>query len=406
MMNYTTHILSNGLKVAVCKTDAKVAYIGVVVGSGSRDEGCDHLGLAHFVEHTIFKGTWKRRSSAISVRMESIGGELNAYTSKEDTVLYTSAPAGYADRALELLSDIIVNSIFPEQEVLMEHDVVVEEIKSYLDSPSENVYDLFEEKIFSGNALSHNILGTPESVRSLTGYECRQFLDRNYTPDNMVVYISAPDDPEPLVKRVEKYFGSMTFSLRRPERVKPDAVIPFNEVIDNNGFQAHTIYGATAFSRNDDRRFAMYLLNNYLGGPCMSSRLNSELREKRGLVYTVDSFVSCFSDTGLFSIYMGCDKSNVNKCMRIIRRELDRMAQTLMSPRTLEKIKTQYCGQLLVSTDNRENMAIGMGKSLLHHGKIHDTSYTTERIRAVTAAQLREAAELLAADRSSRLTLL
>lgn len=211
-MNYTTHILSNGLKVAVCKTDAKVAYIGVVVGSGSRDEGCDHLGLAHFVEHTIFKGTWKRRSSAISARMESIGGELNAYTSKEDTVLYTSAPAGYADRALELLSDIIVNSIFPEQEVLMEHDVVVEEIKSYFDSPSENVYDLFEEKIFSGNALSHNILGTPESVRSLTGYECRQFLDRNYTPDNMVVYISAPDDPEPLAKRVEKYFGSMTFS--------------------------------------------------------------------------------------------------------------------------------------------------------------------------------------------------
>lgn len=404
-MKYTTHILSNGLRVAVCKTDAEVAYIGVAVGSGSRDEGPEHPGLAHFVEHTIFKGTWKRRSGAISARMESIGGELNAYTSKEDTILYTSAPKGYAERALELLADIIINSIFPEADVQMEHDVVVEEIKSYLDTPSENVYDLYEEKIFAGNALAHNILGTPESVRQITGYECRQFLDRNYTPDNMVVYISAPDDPEKIVKLVEKYFGAMTFTLRRPPRVKPKPVKPFSEVIDNNGFQAHTVYGAPTFSRNDERRFALYLLNNYLGGPCMSSILNRELREKRGLVYTVDSFVSSFSDTGLLSIYLGCDKSNINKCMRIVLRELDHMAQTIMSPRALEKIKTQYCGQLLVSTDNRENMAIGMGKSLLHHGKIHDVSQTAERIRAVTASQLREVAELLAASRCSRLTL-
>lgn len=405
-MNYMTHVLPNGLRVAICKTDAKVAYIGVAVGSGSRDEGPEHLGLAHFVEHTIFKGTWKRRGPAISARMESVGGELNAYTSKEDTILYTCAPAGYSDRALELLSDIIINSIFPKQEITMEHDVVVEEIKSYLDSPSENVYDEYEERIFAGNALSHNILGTAESVRMISGYECRQFLDRNYTPDNMVVYISAPDDPDKLIKRVDRYFGTMTFSLKRPVRVKPEEVSSFNEIIDNNGFQAHTVYGATTFSRFDERRFALYLLNNYLGGPCMSSRLNSELREKRGLVYTVDSFVSSFSDTGLLSIYMGCDKSNVNKCLKIVRRELDRVAQNQLSPRLLDKIKTQYCGQLLVSTDNRENMAIGMGKSLLYHGRIHDASHTAEQIRAVTASQVREVAELLAADRCSRLTLL
>lgn len=405
-MNYMTHVLPNGLRVAICKTDAKVAYIGVAVGSGSRDEGPEHHGLAHFVEHTIFKGTWKRRGPAISARMESVGGELNAYTSKEDTILYTCAPAGYSDRALELLSDIIINSIFPKQEITMEHDVVVEEIKSYLDSPSENVYDEYEERIFAGNALSHNILGTAESVRMISGYECRQFLDRNYTPDNMVVYISAPDDPDKLIKRVDRYFGTMTFSLKRPVRVKPEEVSCFNEIIDNNGFQAHTVYGATTFSRFDERRFALYLLNNYLGGPCMSSRLNSELREKRGLVYTVDSFVSSFSDTGLLSIYMGCDKSNVNKCLKIVRRELDRVAQNQLSPRLLDKIKTQYCGQLLVSTDNRENMAIGMGKSLLYHGRIHDASHTAEQIRAVTASQVREVAELLAADRCSRLTLL
>lgn len=405
-MNYVTHTLHNGLRVALCRTDAKVAYIGVVVGSGSRDEAPKRHGLAHFVEHTIFKGTWKRRSSAISARMESIGGELNASTSKEYTIIYTTAPAGYADRAIELLADIIANSLFSEHEVATEHEVVVEEIKSYLDSPSENVYDEYEERIFKGNALAHNILGTPESVRSLTGRECRQFLDMNYTPGNMAVYISAPDNPEKLIKRVEKHFGLLNFPFLRPQRFAPEDLPAFDEVIDNEGFQAHTIYGTRVFSRNDPRRFALYLLNNYIGGPCMSSRLNSEMREKRGLVYSVDSFTSLFSDTGLWSVYIGCDKSNVKKCLSIVKRELDHLAQTTMSDRMLEKIKTQYCGQLLVSTDNRENMAINMGKSLLFRDAIYDSSHSAERIRAVTAAELREVAELLAPANCSRLTLL
>ncbi len=405
-MNYVTHTLYNGLRVAMCQTDAKVAYIGVVVGSGSRDESSDRHGLAHFVEHTIFKGTWKRRSSAISARMESIGGELNASTSKENTIIYTTAPAGYADRAIELLADIIANSLFPEHEVATEHEVVVEEIKSYLDTPSENVYDEYEERIFKGNALAHNILGTPESVRALTGHECRQFLDLNYTPGNMVVYISAPDDPEKLIKRVEKHFGILNFPFRRPAREIPAELPQFDEVIDNDGFQAHTIFGARTFSRNDPRRYALYLLNNYIGGPCMSSLLNNELREKRGLVYAVDSFNSLFSDAGLWSVYIGCDKSNVKKCLSIVKRELDRLAQTSMTERMLDKIKKQYCGQLLVSSDNRENMAINMGKSLLFRDAIYDISHTAERIRAVTADELREVAELLVPSRCSRLTLL
>ncbi len=388
------------------RTDAKVAYIGVVVGSGSRDEASDRHGLAHFVEHTIFKGTWKRKSAAISSRMESIGGELNASTSKENTIIYTSAPAGYADRAIELLADIIANSLFPQHEIDTEHEVVIEEIKSYLDSPSENVYDEYEERIFKGNALAHNILGTPESVRLLTGRECRQFLDLNYTPGNMVVYISGPEDPEKLIKRVEKHFGLLNFPFRRPQRIVPDLLPPFDEVIDNDGFQAHTIFGTRVFDRDDPRRFALYLLNNYIGGPCMSSRLNSEMREKRGLVYSVDSFTSLFSDAGLWNVYIGCDKSNVKKCLAIVRRELDRLAQSTMTERLLEKIKTQYCGQLLVSTENRENMAINMGKSLLTRGAIYDTEHTAQRIREVTAEQLREVAELLSPTRCSRLTLL
>ena len=405
-MNYSTYTLHNGLRVAICRTDAKVAYIGVVVGSGSRDEAPDRHGLAHFVEHTIFKGTWKRKSSAISARMESIGGELNASTSKETTIIYTSAPAGYADRAIELLADIIANSLFPQPEIETEHEVVVEEIKSYLDTPSENVYDEYEERIFRGNALAHNILGTPESVRALTGRECRQFLDLNYTPGNMTVYISAPDDPEKIIRRVEKHFGLMNFPFRRMTRTAPSMLETFDEVIDNDGFQAHTIYGSRVFDRDDPRRFALYLLNNYIAGPCMGSRLNVELREKRGLVYSVDSFTSLFSDAGLWNLYIGCDKSNVRKCLSIVKRELDRLAQSTMTERMLEKIKTQYCGQLLVSTDNRENMAINMGKSLLFRGAVYDTEHTAERIREVTAEQLREVAELLVPSRCSRLTLL
>lgn len=404
-MNYATHILPNGLRVAVSHTDARVAYIGVAAGSGSRDEEPGRHGLAHFVEHTLFKGTLRRRSSVISRRMESIGGELNACTSKEDTIIYTSAPAGNAARALELLADIVANSTFPAPELATEHEVVVEEIKSYLDTPSENVYDEYEERIFAGNALAHNILGTPESVRALTPADCRDFLDRNYTPSNMVVYISAPDDPDRMIRLVEKYFGHLHFPMRRLERIEPPMVENFCNVVDNDGFQAHTIYGARTFSRFDDRRFALYLPSNYLGGPCMSSRLNAELREKRGLVYSVDSFVSNFSDAGLFSVYIGCDRKNVEKCLKMTRRELDRLIQDRLSDRILERIKKQYCGQLLVSTDNRENMAMGMGKSMLHHGRIYDPSHTAERIMAVTADEVREVASLLCADRCSRLTI-
>lgn len=405
-MNHSTFTLHNGLRVAISRSDALVSYIGVAVGSGSRDESADRHGLAHFVEHTIFKGTWRRSSASISSRMESIGGDLNACTSKEDTIIYTSAPAGYEDRALELLADIIANSLFPEQEIATEHEVVVEEIKSYLDSPSENVYDEYEERVFAGNALAHNILGSPESVRALTGRECRQFLDLNYTPGNMVVYIFAPVEPDRIIRRVEKHFGLLNFPDRRPDRTAPELVPHFDEIIDNEGFQAHTIYGARTFNRYDQRRYALYLLNNYLGGPCMSSVLNRELREKRGLVYTVDSFISNFSDAGLWSVYIGCDKSHVGKCLRIVRRELDRLAQSALSPRMLEKIKTQYCGQLLVSSDNCENMAMSMGKSLLHYGEILDTSFTAGRIREVSAEQLRSVAELLSARNCSRLTLL
>ena len=397
--------LSNGIRAVIKRSPGAVSYIGVVIGAGSRDERPDRYGLAHFVEHTIFKGTGKRRSWHISNRMESIGGELNAYTSKEETVIYTNAPAGYTGRAVELLSDVISNSVFPETEVEREREVVIEEINSYLDSPGEAVYDEFEELIYTGSGLAHNILGTPESVYTLTPADCREFLDTRYTPSRMVIYASDPGDPEHTARLLERHFGS----IRRPDSprafVVPPRVAPFDEVRDHNGHQAHTIVGVRTFGRLDPRRHALLLLNNYLGGPCMNSRLNQELREQRGLVYAVDSNVALMSDTGLLSIYFGSDPANVGRCRKLIARELDRLAQSRLSERTFESIKRQYCGQLLVGSDHRESAAMSMAKSLMYFGEVHSVADTAQRVREVTAEQLREVAELLSPALCSTLTL-
>lgn len=397
--------LSNGLRAVIRRTSGYVSYIGVAVGAGSRDEDHDRHGLAHFVEHTIFKGTSRRRSWHISNRMESIGGELNAYTSKEETMVYTNAPSGYAERAIELLADIISDSKFPEREIEREREVVIEEINSYLDSPAESVYDEFEERIFAGSALAHNILGTPDSVRHLTGKDCRAFLDRFYTPKNMVVYAADPGDPEHIAKLLERHFGSLNFPEGDTRRSTPPPCEGFNETINREGHQAHTIIGFRLFGRSDIRRYPLFLLNNYLGGPCMNSRLNQELREKRGLVYTVDSTVALLSDAGILQVYCGSDPEAVQKCVRIVRREIEKLASSTLSDRTFKGVVDQYCGQLLVSSDNRENIAMSMAKSLLYYNELHDIRTTTERLREVTPQQFREMAAFLASQPLYRLTL-
>ena len=388
--------LSNGMRVAARRSDGHVSYIGVAIGAGSRDEIPSLYGLAHFVEHTIFKGTSRRRSWHISNRMESIGGELNAYTSKEETLIYTNAPAGYAERAVELLADIIANSQFPTHEIEREREVVIEEINSYLDSPADSIFDEFEERIFAGPALAHNILGSPESVRSLTGADCRQFLESNYTPGEMVAYIVDPGDPERNIRLMERYFGDLNRTTRRQPRIIPEPCRGFDETIDRQGHQAHTIIGFPLFGRDDPRRHAIFLLNNYLAGPCMNSRLNQELREKRGLVYTVDSSVALLSDTGIMQIYCGSDRDAVDKCRRIITREIERLASTTLSDRAFRSIVDQYCGQILVSSDHRENLAMSLAKSILYFGRIIDITETTRQLREVTPADLREMAIKLA----------
>ena len=403
--DYTISTLANGLRVVCRYREGLVSYIGAVVNAGSRDEDSDHEGLAHFVEHTIFKGTDKRRAWQISSRMESVGGELNAYTSKEETMVYTNAPSGNEERALELLSDLIVSSRFPAQEIEKEREVIVEEIYSYLDTPSERVYDEFEELAYKGSGLSHNILGNPDSVRKMQSKDCRGFLDRFYGPENMVVYCVTPLSEKDIIRKVEKYFGQIKGQPVFHHRVTPPPMSHFDERKDNGTHQANAIMGARAFGRTDDRRFALFLLNNYLGGPCMNSKLNRELREKRGYVYAVDSNVSLLSDTGLLLIYFGCDPSNVSKCRRLIQNEIDSLCDVRMTERSFEKVKKQYCGQLLSSSDHIENRAMSLGKSVLYFNRVHDISTTTERIMAVNADEMRDVAQQIFSSGLSTLTL-
>lgn len=403
--DYQIATLANGLRVVTHRLEGEVSYIGLVTGAGSRNEPAELEGLAHFVEHTVFKGTRHRSSWAISNRMEQVGGELNAYTSKEETMIYTNAPAGYESRALDLLADLVKNASFPKAEIEREREVIIEEINSYRDSPSDSVYDEFEELAYSGCPLAHNILGTPESVRSLTGEDARGFIDRWYTPRNMVVYACGPGDPNKYLKLTEKYFGDLNFAETPRIRETIPALTPFDETRDRDNHQANTVIGTRVFNREDPRRFALFLLNNYLGGPCMNSRLNLEMREKRGLVYTVESNVSLLSDTGLFTVYFGTDPSSVKKCEKIIRREIDRLAQNRLSDAAFNRISRQYCGQLLVSSDHRESRAMALAKSVLYFNQIVDIRATTERIRSVTAEDFREMAQLIAGNGLSRLTL-
>lgn len=403
---YNVFTLGNGLRVVNWHREGLVSYIGFVVNAGSRDEDDAHFGLAHFVEHTIFKGTDKRRGWQISSRMEVVGGELNAYTSKEETMVYTNAPSGYEERAIELLADLVRSSRFPAEEIDREREVIAEEINSYLDSPSDSVYDEFEELAYAGSGLAHNILGTPESIRHLSGADCRSFLDRFYTPTNMVMYCASSIAPEKMMRLVERHFSDLHFPPATHNREMPPMVEQFDKREDRGNHQANTIVGSRVFGRRDPRRYALFLLNNYLGGPCMNSRLNRELREKRGYVYTVDSNVSLMSDSGLLLIYFGSDPSTVSKCRRLIDNELNSLADTLIPTLTFEKMKRQYCGQLLVSSDHIENRAMSLAKSILYYDRVSDISTMAANIMEVTPEQVREVAELLIEGYSGTLILI
>ena len=445
-MKYNTYTLDNGLRIIHLPSDSKVVYCGYQINAGTRNEEPGEEGLAHFCEHVTFKGTERRKAWHILNCLESVGGDLNAYTNKEGTVYYSAILKEHIARAVDLLSDIVFHSVYPQTEIDKEVEVICDEIESYNDSPAELIYDEFENILFKGSPLGHNILGTAEQVRAFKTEDALRFTRKLYRPDNAIFFAYGDIDFKKLVKLIQKALGECpkgrelacsadcksaeTPTEERIAEETPTGETPTEEmeagdanhkvqsskfnvqskvagqtiVMQKNTHQAHVMIGTRAYDVNDDRRMPLYLLNNMLGGPGMNAKLNLALREHNGLVYTVESTMVSYGDTGTWSIYFGCDEHDVKRCLRLVRKELDKFMQKPLSDAQLKAAKKQIKGQIGVACDNRENFALDFGKSFLHYGWEKNVDRLYEQVDEITAAQIQAVAqELFDKDRLTTL---
>lgn len=401
----TCFSLDNGLRCVHRQVPGAADCCGVIIDAGSRDEPTPDQGLAHFVEHTIFKGTSRRKSWHIINRMESVGGELNAYTTKESTAVYTLAPRGNLARSVELLADLIASSSFPAAELDKEREVVADEIDSYLDMPSEAVIDEFDELFFAGNPLAHNILGTEKTVATFKSADCRRWLDTRYSPSRMVFFYSGAMNVRQVAQCVSRHFSALNRTEHPLMRTQPDAVAPFDAERPVGSHQAHTLMGCPIGGMGSDDRFAMSLLTNIVGGPGMNSLLNVALRERRGLVYNVEAMTTRYTDCGVFAVYFGCDHADTRQCTDLTLDIISSLRTQPLTPRRLLAAKRQFAGQLALASENRENDALAMGKAVLYHGSVLEPSEMRRRIDELTADDLYRCAQQLDPARFSRLTL-
>ena len=467
-MKYNTYTLDNGLRIIHLPSDSQVVYCGYQINAGTRNEEPGEEGLAHFCEHVTFKGTERRKAWHILNCLESVGGDLNAYTNKEGTVYYSAILKEHIARAVDLLSDIVFHSVYPQAEIDKEVEVICDEIESYNDSPAELIYDEFENILFKGSPLGHNILGTAEQVRAFKTEDALRFTRKLYRPDNAIFFAYGDIDFKKLVKLIQKALGECpkgrelacsadcksaetpteeriaekTPTEERIAEETPTGETPTEEmeagdanhkvqssqfkvqskevqsskfkvqskvagqtiVMQKNTHQAHVMIGTRAYDVNDDRRMPLYLLNNMLGGPGMNAKLNLALREHNGLVYTVESTMVSYGDTGTWSIYFGCDEHDVKRCLRLVRKELDKFMQKPLSEAQLKAAKKQIKGQIGVACDNRENFALDFGKSFLHYGWEKNVDRLYEQVDEITAAQIQAVAkELFDKDRLTTL---
>ena len=455
-MKYNTYTLDNGLRIIHLPSDSKVVYCGYQINAGTRNEEPGEEGLAHFCEHVTFKGTERRKAWHILNCLESVGGDLNAYTNKEGTVYYSAILKEHIARAVDLLSDIVFHSVYPQAEIDKEVEVICDEIESYNDSPAELIYDEFENILFKGSPLGHNILGTAEQVRAFKTEDALRFTRKLYRPDNAIFFAYGDIDFKKLVKLIQKALGECpkgrelacsadcksaetpteeriaekTPTKERITEETPTGETPTEEmeagdanhkvqsskfnvqskvagqtiVMQKNTHQAHVMIGTRAYDVNDSRRMPLYLLNNMLGGPGMNAKLNLALREHNGLVYTVESTMVAYGDTGIWSIYFGCDEHDVKRCLRLVRKELDKFMQKPLSDAQLKAAKKQIKGQIGVACDNRENFALDFGKSFLHYGWEKNVDRLYEQVDEITAEQIQAVAqELFDKDRITTL---
>ncbi len=391
-MNLNQHTLSNGLRIIQVPSPTPVAYCGFAIDAGTRDETSGEQGMAHFVEHLIFKGTTKRKAWHILNRMERVGGDLNAFTNKEETIIYTAFLAELFARAVELLADIVFHSTFPKNEIAKEVDVILDEIQSYEDSPSDLIFDDFENLIFKGHSLGRNILGDPNLLKTFGSDDALNWTRHFYKPSNMVFFFYGNVDFRHLVRCVEKYVGEIPDSKAEKLYVPLPDYLPERRVIHRDTHQAHVMIGCRSYDAHNEKRTGLYLLNNILGGPGMNSRLNIALREHRGLVYSVESNLTSYTDTGVFSIYFGCDPKDVDTCLTLVEKELKRLCMARLTDSQLAAAKKQIIGQIAVASDNFENLALDMGKTFLHYNRYESQEEVFQRIEALSADCLMEVA--------------
>lgn len=402
--NIHTATLPNGVRIVHKEEASQVAYCGFAINAGTRDEEADESGMAHFIEHMLFKGTVKRNSWHILNRLEGVGGEINAYTTKEETFVYSTVLTADFEKAVDLCSDIVFHPTFPAHEIEKEVDVIIEEINSYNDSPSELIYDEFESIVFKNSQLGRNILGDAERLQEYTTENALRFVANNYFTDR-ILFFSVGNIPFKKVMRLaEKYFGDVAAKYSTKTREKSAVYVPDHIRKNLNTHQTHALIGARAYSLSDERRLPLYLLNNILGGPGMNSKLNLAVREKRGLAYSVESAYTAYSDDGLVNIYFGTEHEDTEKCLNVIYKELKNLRDKEMPSSQLERAKKQLMGQLAIAKENRENSALSMAKSFLFFGMDESNAVVAEKISKITSQQLLEIAnEIFEEDKLSTL---
>jgi predicted Zn-dependent peptidase len=391
-MDLLLHTLDNGIRLVHYSIPGLVAHCGLIINTGSRDETGPEHGIAHFIEHMLFKGTKKRKAYYIMSRLEDVGGELNAYTTKEETAVHASFLKEDFERAIELISDITFNSVFPEKEIEKEKDVVIEEINSYLDNPAELIFDDFEELIFSNQPIGRNTLGTHESVKSFSQKKISDFISNNYNTRQMVFCSVGNIQDEKILKLFKTHFAGIVTKKREARTNKTWIYKPASVTKKMDTFQNHCIIGNLAYDLKDKRRMGMFLLNNILGGQGLNSRLNLSLREKNGLAYNVESSYNPYCDTGIFSIYFGTDSQYLNKSISIAMAELKKLCTTKLGTIQLSKAKNQIKGYLARDYENHESLMLSLGKNLLVFNKIDTIEDICQKIDAITASELLETA--------------
>lgn len=392
MKGFEYYTLKNGIRVIHKQASGKVAHLGVVINTGSRDEEDGEHGIAHFIEHVIFKGTQKRKAYHVISRLEDVGGEIDAYTTKEETAIYASFLKEYYSRSIELFSDILFNSTFPEKELEKEKEVILDEINSYKDSPAELIFDDFEELIFNGHPIGRNILGEPDSLKKYKKENLLNFIGKNYNTDQMVICSVGDVNFSMLLKWVTKYFEGHEANIRTNRREVLNGYKATVKQIDKKTYQAHCIIGNRAYAITDEKRLPLELVNNILGGPGMNSRLNLALREKHGFTYNIESFYNPYTDTGIFGIYFGTEQEKVERSIKIIERELKMLQNKPLGILQLDRAKKQIIGQMAIGAESKSNLMLNIGRSYLLFDKVDPLDVVYEKVNAVTSAQLMEVA--------------